>query len=104
MDAGAFVGNPRGIARSTSGWAAYVAVLSGVLVDLGRARAFSRGPASLADDPVGPHHRVGLVLEDVAVVDVVLRRAVVLHLEAGADPGDLTGVHLHRVLPARLCR
>ena len=62
-------------------------------------------PLRSGDDLERAHHRVVLVLEDVAVEDVPLRRG-----DAGrqrpprADPRDLAGVRAHGVLPAALVR
>src|SRR5881409_3420236 len=81
----------------------------------------SRGPTEpdtrprrrrLPDDFERAHHVVLLVLEDVAVPDVLrvvdagrqLDRALVGQLEPGSDAGDVPGVGLNRVLATVLVR
>ena len=54
---------------------------------------------------VWPHHVVVFVLDDVAVVNIFLRREHAhRQIEFGPDPGEIAGVGFDRVLKTALCR
>src|SRR6266487_4704911 len=59
----------------------------------------------LGRDSEWPHHVVVFVLDDVAVVNVTLRRCHARRqIKFGADPGEIAGIGFHCVLETALGR